>query len=361
MSDIWFKLNYRENVNEKYEIVVYQCGQDTNSLSIDIAPYRDDKILGDFKFRISHFWLFTNFNVSENRASYLHRKARKLIENMIRDMLFEEKIAGVLGRTIDFQDLKENYRSRIFKNDNGELDYRREARIIAAENKIARQIVLEQLFLFQNQVGGPVDRSLLKERCAYYPNTVTNAITTLKSKGFIEDYDGYHLTYPGSMYIEERILSPFKNKIFLIAACNDIVYRLIDKVYRPAVKELGYTLIFQEQSEPKGSIHEDIWNYINHCRIILCDLSYKRPNCFIEYGYALAKEKHIILCVEENEGKTKDGYIRVPFDTQNQKYSFWKKEWFDNGEESELEKYKNEIQERVQMKIQIIELEEEII
>jgi hypothetical protein len=90
-------------------------------------------------------------------------------------------------------------------------------------------------------------------------------------------------------------------------------------------------------------------------------LTGQRPNCFIEYGYAFAKEKQIILCVEETEGKTEDGRINVPFDTMTQKYSFWKREWLSSeGFQNELTNFKDEIKERLEMKLKIIEVESEI-
>jgi nucleoside 2-deoxyribosyltransferase len=185
----------------------------------------------------------------------------------------------------------------------------------------------------------------------------------LVSRGFIEIFSQglFRLTYNGQTFVEEKLLSTYNNKIFLIAACEDEIDRLIEKVYRPAVEhETDYQLKFQEKSEPKGTIHEDIWDYIEGSKLIICDFTHSRPNCFIEYGYALAKEKHIILCIEEKEGKDKNNRLKVPFDTQPQKYSFWKREWLENNDLENLENYKKEIRERINMKLDIIDVQSEI-
>jgi nucleoside 2-deoxyribosyltransferase len=166
------------------------------------------------------------------------------------------------------------------------------------------------------------------------------------------------LSYSGLVFVEDKLLSPFNDKIFLVAACDEMIYKLIDEVYKPAVNQLGYELIFQERSEPKGTIHDDIWEYLEHSKLILCDLTLQRPNCFIEYGYALAKGKHIILCVEESEGKTNDGKMTVPFDTLTQKYSFWRKDWLTTETYREkIAEFRNEIQERIKMKLSILDAE----
>ena len=80
--------------------------------------------------------------------------------------------------------------------------------------------------------------------------------------------------------------------------------------------------------------------YIENCKMILCDLSFSRPNCFIEYGYAFAKNKKIILCIEEKQGKEEDGSMKVAFDTLTQRYSFWQEEWLERRNKKKLNEYK---------------------
>jgi len=362
MSEIWFTLKYRQSLNDIYYLYIAKGSEEFNDIRFTIGIQKLGKLVGNFVFRITKFWLLNYFPTSEkiDALGYLHSNAKQFLENILRDYIFEQKIENLKGKTISIQDLKVSYQNKIYLASNNNLKYDRNPQIIAKENIFARELILKQLFLLQNNTGGPVNRTLLTEKCEYYDNTIKNAITTLISKGYIRDFDGYELTFSGSMYIEEKLLSPFNNNIFLIAACNDTIEDLINKVYRPAVESFGYDLVFQEQSEPKGSIHEDIWNYIDKCSIIICDLTNKRPNCFIEYGYALAKEKQIILCVEESEGKTKNGYIKVPFDTQNQKYSFWKKEWLENNDPG-LKDFISEIKDRIKMKLQILDIETGII
>lgn len=355
MANIWFELKFREKLFDLYNLTITKAFNTGINSSISIFIEKNNKQVGQFNLELPIHWI-TQYYTGEDQLNYIHSNVQRMVENFLRDYLYVNKIKNAIGNSISIFDLKDEIRDKIYI-DNNKIDFERDPRIIAIENKFAREIVLRQLYRLQHKSGGPIDRNYFKKNCEYYPNSINGAIASLISKDYIKDYDGYQLTYPGLQYIENKLLSPYSDKIFLIAACNPIIEELIKKVYEPATESLNYKLIFQEQNEPKGSIHEDIWNYIESSNIIICDLTNKRPNCFIEYGYALAKNKHIILCVEETEGKTKDGYIKVPFDTQNQKYSFWKKEWLQNNNEIELEKFKQELIDRIQMKLQIIESE----
>lgn len=359
MPDIWFTLQYRETLQDKFNVMVSDLFKKDINISTTIYISRDKERLGIIRLNFPLYWL-GNYYTKKHELHIYQERMKKLIENMLRDLLYEAKIKNILGKTISMDKLDKEHKNKIYKDDKGHLDFERNPQVIAKENKIAREIILRELFKLQNKIGQPITRDALEKNCEYYYNTINNAIASLTSKNYIKyypDHKIYGLTYPGSLYIENKLLSPYNDKIFLIAACNDDTYKLIDKVYRSAVKKNGYDLKFQEKSEPKGSIHEDIWHYINNCNVIICDFTDKRPNCFIEYGYALAKNKHIILCVEESEGKDKNGYLKVPFDTQNQKYSFWRKEWLETNNNTKLNEFRKEIQERIQMKLQIIDTE----
>ena len=289
-------------------------------------------------------------------------KYRPLIENLLKDFIF--------GKTIEELDKKEisigmgdPIDKKIIKNKNGCLDYQRNQNIVAMENKFAREIVLREMYFLQS-AGGEHQAGDLQSKCHYYDTTLESAISALVSKKYLEYYKEkfLRLTLDGMLFVENQLLQYFTNKIFLIAACNEDIYEMIDKVYKPAVEneEIGCELVFQERSEPKGSLHDEIWENIERCKLTICDLTGSRPNCLIEYGYALAKDKRIILCIEESEGKNVEGSLKVPFDTLTQKFSFWKSEWLAENNEKELNKFKEEIKERVRMKINIINEKSEI-
>ena len=357
----WFELRYRDKSFAKYLIAISDIQHMSGGAHVIVYIYHDETLISRFKIEFSGTWISLNSNQSGLNKSLLGNEYSPLIGNLIKDYIFGKRMEDLNGNTISIHTGSE-YSKSIFQNTNGILNYQRDPAIVAKENKFARKIVLRELYIIHTG-RGPSSVKYIIENCNFYDFTLRNAIEALKDKGFIlsEKADTLRLSYSGLTLVEERLLTPFNDTIFLVAACNELIYKLIEKIYEPAVNELGYELIFQERSEPKGTIHDDIWEYLEHSKLILCDLSFQRPNCFIEYGYALAKGKRIILCVEESEGKTEEGLMAVPFDTITQKYSFWRKEWLSSKENTmELSEFKQEIKNRIDMKLRILEIESKI-
>lgn len=360
------KLKHRDKSGIKYEIDIIDRGYDENqdyNIAVSISDLNfTNKKYSDFFIIFKRAWILDNSDI-ENHRKYLFTTDdySPLINYLIRDFMVGKDIHEVSKKNIIITDESE-YSKRIVRGDNGLFNFSRDPVVVAKENRFAREIVLKDLYHINSSGGAQVIQQLF-EICNYDTHVIRNAVDALISKGFIEIIKNqfYRLTYNGLTFVEEKLLSTFNNKIFLIAACNNDIKKLIEHVYRPAVQDgSDYELKFQEMSEPKGTIHEDIWNYIEGSKLIICDFTDRRPNCFIEYGYALAKGKHIILCVEEKEGKDKSNRLKVPFDTQPQKYSFWKKGWLENNDFENLEKYKKEIRDRISMKLDILDLESKI-
>ncbi|MBU1637685.1 hypothetical protein KKC97_08490, partial [bacterium] len=68
----------------------------------------------------------------------------------------------------------------------------------------------------------------------------------------------------------------------------------------------------------------DIQEYIDNCEFVIADITYDRPNCYVEIGYALAKGKHVIgfyqkEYVDEKIRKSKRE-SRIPFDLNTYKF-----------------------------------------
>lgn len=364
-ADFWFEFKYRDRSFKKYILrvsrIIYNSGIDGSLIRVQILF--DGNLVSQFQIEFSGTWLSINTGERElSHATIGTLEYSSLLCDLIKDYIFDKPIEDLNKQTI-FIDTQNEQSKRILKNPKGILTYHRYPAIVAKENKFAREIVLRELYMIHS-VRGPSAHRLVIDDCHFYDQTIRNAIDALKDRNFVQDgkAETLMLTHSGFSIVEDTyLLSPFQNKIFLIAACNDIISKLIHETYRPIVRELGYELKFQEESEPKTTIHEDIWDYLEHSKLILCDLTFQRPNCFIEYGYALAKGKHIILCVEESEGKTKDGRLNVPFDTLTQRYSFWKKEWLEPRSDSYgITQFKNEIKQRIEMKLSLIDRESQV-
>jgi hypothetical protein len=232
---------------------------------IPVQVLQNDSIGASFTIEFSGTWVRVNYgNGNFRKFSQVigTDEHSPLIESILREELAKKSIEE-LNQTRVFINKESDYIAKIFTNEVGILDLNRDPQNVAKENRFARELVLKELYNIQSSTGLSSLNQVI-EKCHYYDFTIRHAIDALIDKRFIDQVqqNTIKLTYAGLIFVEDKLLSPFSDKIFLIAACNDEIYKLIDQVYQPAAKELGYELKFQERSEPKGSIHDDIWQYI---------------------------------------------------------------------------------------------------
>ena len=125
---------------------------------------------------------------------------------------------------------------------------------------------------------------------------------------------------------------------------------LIEKAYRPIIEdEFGLKLIFQENEEPHKSIHEDIYDYIDNCKFIIADLTHHRYNCYYELGYAIAKEKQVLVTINGTQDLDKEDNPKIPFDVTPQRYTSY-------DVVNDLEKFKKTLRERIGIIISRLEI-----
>lgn len=291
-SGTWFELRFRDNSYKKYVIKISDIASMNDGSQVSIRILQNEILIARFKIEFTGTWISINCGSRTLDKKHIgNDEYSPLIANLVKDFIFGKKIEELNDKNICIHTESE-YAKSIFKNENEILNYQRDPTIVAKENRFAREIVLRELYTLHTG-RGPSSFKLIVEKCNFYEQTIHNAIETLKDRQFIQpsNSDTLKLSYSGLVFVEDKLLSPFNDKIFLVAACDEMIYKLTDEVYKPAVNQLGYELIFQERSEPKGTIHDDIWEYLEHSKLILCDLTLQRPNCFIEYGYALAIRK----------------------------------------------------------------------
>ena len=95
------------------------------------------------------------------------------------------------------------------------------------------------------------------------------------------------------------VLMPFSEKF-------DSIYRAI---IIPTVEEAGLDCKRADDLFNTGPIIVDIFEYIQKAKVLIADLSEKRPNVFYEVGLAHALEKDVILISQDIDD--------VPFDLQH--------------------------------------------
>jgi len=293
-----------------------------------------------------------------NAKIWNEEKDSTFLRNIILDYIFDKDLDK-----IPHYHFSETEWNNVYEfSDGSQLNYRRNIEIQARENQFARTIILREMYLIQN-ARGPSGLEYINESCNYVYRALRNAKDGLINRGYIYEYKNVlKLSHEAQQFVENILLSSFSNQIFLIAACQPDIEKMIELVYKPAVNELGYTLFFQEASEPKDKIHDEMWESLERCKLVLCDFTHERPNCFIEYGFAYGKKKHILLTVSDVGWEDVNGRVKMPFDTLTQKFSIWQEEWLTNPEKfpTEIESFKNDLKGRISRKLQIIDSQSEI-
>jgi hypothetical protein len=193
------------------------------------------------------------------------------------------------------------------------------------ESRLARRVILHEMY-------HRTDITLNEMRMiAHFPlEIIEREMNSLNASNLVaHDLVGgvSHLTTTGREYYEEH---PWKGSgiAFIIAACHadspdeEDAHQVILKCYRETLTDAGYTAIFQENEEPHKNIYADIWDYLSTCDFVVADITYDRFNCYVEVGYALAKNRHIIGFAQEEYFSKKKGeaegrgrtFQKIPWD-----------------------------------------------
>jgi nucleoside 2-deoxyribosyltransferase len=121
--------------------------------------------------------------------------------------------------------------------------------------------------------------------------------------------------------------------VFIIAACSPPPaeasfkeqHDAVLSVYKRAVDDAGYRPIFQEHEEPRKNIYVDVFDYLDTCEFVVADVTWERPNCYVEIGYALAARKQVLLFVEESYLSRMERQ-QMPFDLAPIKYLSYRRD-----------------------------------
>lgn len=272
---MWFFLNYRNGSFKKYKIEIHEPNGAGHKwqIFVDIISVDNPQESYCLEIDFTRTFLMDKF---ENFPVYLGLYGADAYSPFIADLLselFQENpLSKLEGKTISFNTRSEYSKKIFFRENTNFFQYRRDPILRAKENRFARTLLLRTL----HALGSNPSRKSLIEECHYFVRPLDNAFLFLGDKGYIKIGKNVRLTDLGVEFVEKLLLTPFSNKIFLIAACKPDIEKLIKDVYKPAVEELRHTLIFQEHTEPENSIHDDIWAYLTDCKLIICDLTHQR-------------------------------------------------------------------------------------
>lgn len=92
-----------------------------------------------------------------------------------------------------------------------------------------------------------------------------------------------------------------KRAFFVMPFGKNDTDKIWEKIYKPVMNNFKFEAIrIDEQDNGKIKI-DQIYNELSISDLIIGDLTYRRPNCYFEIGYAMAKrlDEEIILCAKK--------------------------------------------------------------
>jgi hypothetical protein len=104
-----------------------------------------------------------------------------------------------------------------------------------------------------------------------------------------------------------------------------------EKVYEPTISKLGYKAIRTDKSCSGGLLISQIYNDINNSKFVIADLTYEKPNCYLEVGYSIGIGKGndpLILCCRKDHAPNqtkKRNSRKIHFDLQGYRILWWDK------------------------------------
>jgi len=127
------------------------------------------------------------------------------------------------------------------------------------------------------------------------------------------------------------IEQPISNaEAFVIMAAQMELESLYKEAIGPSVQANGLAPFLMIEREPTASISNEILSRIETAKLIVADLSFERPNCYFEVGYALAKGKKVIFTAREDHDPRRPNRRpndpKVHFDLDSYRISFCRRD-----------------------------------
>lgn len=196
----------------------------------------------------------------------------------------------------------------------------------------AEQLDLYILFIGDSQGDSPgktvscEDANLRAKIGAILTDDVTFINKEAADKGLLESMatlktSGGWLTLDGWEHYRKLKRGRTQSRTAFVALPfkNAEVVRMVDEVFRPAVKETGFDLKRLDDAPPAGLIDNRLRVEIRMCRFLIADLTDANNGAYWEAGYAEGLEKPVIYtCSKAYFEKNK-----THFDTNHQHTLLW--------------------------------------
>jgi hypothetical protein len=146
---------------------------------------------------------------------------------------------------------------------------------------------------------------------------------------------------PEEEFREFRESARRTNELFTIMAFRAEIEPFWQHVVEPAAAAVGLRPVRIDAEEPEAAISEAVLSSIRRATLVLCDLSFERPNCYFEAGFAKGSFRRVIFTAraDHDPRAAHRGEYRVHFDVDQLRITFWNPE--------DLPRARAEVQERL--------------
>jgi hypothetical protein len=152
-----------------------------------------------------------------------------------------------------------------------------------------------------------------------------------------------HADAPLEVQRELRESANRTNELFIIMAFREetLPFR---KFAEAAALSVGLKAVFIDRQEPENAISEAILSAIRRATLVLCDLSFERPNCYFEAGFAKGALRRVVYsCRGDHDIRAHpQSEYRVHFDVDQFKITWWQPDKMD-ASRAELEERLSEL------------------
>jgi hypothetical protein len=121
----------------------------------------------------------------------------------------------------------------------------------------------------------------------------------------------------------------------------------------PAIEACGLSAKRVDKHNEGGLLKSEIIKFIESSEIIIADLTYERPNCYLEIGYAMGIDKfrNLILTAREDHNLDSKNYKmggpKIHFDLSGYDILFW--------DPLKLDDFRTELEKRIKRRLAIIQ------
>jgi hypothetical protein len=115
------------------------------------------------------------------------------------------------------------------------------------------------------------------------------------------------------------------DEVFIVMAVRAETTEFLDRAIRPAVAAAQLRDVYIAQQDPEQAISEAILSSIRRSIIVICDLTFERPNCYFEAGYAKGAFRRLIFTArKDHDIRAHPGAAnRVHFDVDQFRITWW--------------------------------------